>query len=113
MTSIAVELPLYSDPSYQYNAAVENKSRVFKFNWNDRSCSWHMDISNDDGTVIVQGIKLVPSYPMLLDYPLYKYEMTGYFVLMQQNVAQNGSENKLITDIPDRYTLFYIFEQES
>jgi hypothetical protein len=113
MTTFSVELPLFAEPSYQYNASIENKSRVFKFNWNDRLCAWHMDIANDDGTVIVEGIRLVPSYPMLMDYQLDKFDMTGYFVLMQQNLAQLGSENKLITDIPDRYTLFYIFEQES
>lgn len=111
MTTISIELPMYSEPSYQYNAPVENQSRLFKFNWNDRTASWHLDIKNEDGTGIVEGLKLVPSFPMLIDYQLEEFGMTGHLVLMQENVGQNGSTNTLITDIPDRYTLFYVYEQ--
>lgn len=110
---LATELPLYSDASYQYNAAIENQSRAFKFSWNDRSCAWHLDIANEDGTVVVQGLRLVPSYPMLIDYQLDKFGITGYFLLMQENTGQNGSQNLLITDIPERYRLYYIYEQVS
>ena len=111
MTTLAVELPLYSEPSYQYNAAVENQSRLFRFNWSDRTASWHLDITNEDGTVIVQGLKLIPSFPMLIDYQLEEFGITGYLLLMQENTGQNGNANTLITDIPDRYTLFYVYEQ--
>jgi hypothetical protein len=113
MATLAVELPLFAEPSYQYNAAIENQSRLFKFSWNDRTTSWHLDIKNEDGTVIVEGLKLVPSYPMLADYQLDQFGITGHLVLVQENVGQNGSANLLITDIPDRYVLYYIYEQAS
>ncbi len=111
MTQVAIELPLYSDPSYQYSASVENKSRLFRFKWNDRTTSWHMDVLNDDGTEILLGIKLVPQYPIVVDYQFDSYGITGYFILMQKNAKQLGRDNSLITDIPERYTLFYVFEE--
>ena len=37
MTQVAVELPLFSDPSYQYSISLENRSRQLIFNWNDRT----------------------------------------------------------------------------
>jgi hypothetical protein len=48
---------------------------------------------------------------MLIDYQLEEFGITGYLLLMQENTGQNGSANTLITDIPDRYTLFYVYEQ--
>lgn len=111
MTAVYVELPLFSDPSYQYGAAVENRARQFKFNWNDRTKTWQMDIYNDDGTPVLLGMRLVPQFPMFVDYPLSKYGLTGYFILVQKNANQLGRSNSLITDIPERYTLFYVFEE--
>jgi hypothetical protein len=111
MTSVYVELPLYSDPSYQYNAPVENQSRRFKFNWNDRTATWQMDVYNEDGTPILIGQRLVAQYPMFVDYDLSVYGLTGYFMLIQKNANQLGRDNSLITDIPERYSLFYIYEE--
>ena len=113
MVSVYVELPLYTDPSYQYNASLENQSRRFRFNWNDRTASWYMSLYNDDGSVIVEGYKLVPQFPMMVDYDLSSLGLTGYFLLVQRNANQLGSKNLLITDIPERYTLFYIYEEQS
>lgn len=113
MTQVAVELPLFSDPSYQYNISLENRSRQLIFNWNDRTESWYMDVLNDDGTVVMLGVKLVPQYPIAVDYKLDAYGMTGYFILMQKNVNQLGVKYNLITDIPERYSFYYVFEEAS
>jgi hypothetical protein len=111
MTQVITTLPLFSDPSYQYNASIENQSRLFRFNWNDRTKTWQMDIYNEDSTPVVLGHRLVPQYPMFIDYQLSKNGITGYFMLVQENSNQMGNSNLLITDIPERYTLFYVFDE--
>jgi hypothetical protein len=111
MTQVAIELPLYSDPSYQYSASIENQSRQFRFNWNDRTATWQMDLLNDDGTVVFTGQRLVAQYPMFVDYQMDSYGLTGYFILLQKNENQLGSKNSVITDIPDRYTMYYVYNE--
>ena len=111
MAQVYTELPLYSDASYQYSAAVENQSRQFRFNWNDRTKSYQMDVINEDGTSVLLGMRLVPQYPMFVDYPLSKYSMTGYFLLMPKNLNQAALKIERTSDVSERFTLFYIFEE--
>lgn len=108
MVKIATEIPLFSDPIYQYNISIENRSRQLRFKWNDRTSSWYMDLYNEDGTEVLLGIKLVPQYPIAVDYNMGGYGLTGFFILLQKNINQLGRENSLITDIPERYSMFYI-----
>jgi hypothetical protein len=70
MSTVLVELPLYSDLSYRYSASLETVSLQFKYYWNERATQWQMDIRLEDQTPVVLGYALVPQYPMLEDMTL-------------------------------------------
>ncbi len=110
MTQVSVTLPLFKEPSYQYSIALEKISRTVKFNWNDRTQTWQMDVYNEDGAALLIGQRLVIQYPMFVDYQLDKYGMTGYFILMPENTEQNNTSTG-IAHIPERYVLFYVYEE--
>ncbi|WP_412779036.1 phage baseplate plug protein [Pseudomonas coronafaciens] len=41
-------MPTYSDTVYTFSMSIEGQSLFFKFYWNSRSKSWHMDIKQAD-----------------------------------------------------------------
>jgi hypothetical protein len=100
---------MYVDPDYQYSVSIEGVNRIFRFVWNERNTSWHLDISNDDGTVIVRGLRLVPQTPLLGDYAASALDITGYLVLLPYNLNTRGMANNKIEDIPNRYGLVYTY----
>lgn len=106
------EIPLYSDPYFSYSVALEGVNRTLTFKWNTRTSSWSFNVVHDDGTVIVQGIRLVLDYPILVDYRLGGKELTGYFVLVDSG---DFPSNKLSTSpdaLPQWYKFFYVYEIE-
>lgn len=111
MTQLSAELPLYADPTYQYNASIEGVSRLFRFKWNDRTKSYQMDVLNEDGTPVLLGQRLVSNYPMFVDYPLSKYNLTGYFVMLPRNTNQLANKIASLEQVSERYSLFYIYEE--
>lgn len=112
MTTYIKELPLYLSPDYQYSAPVEGINRLFRFYWNNRQKAWHMDITHDDGTVVVKGVRLVPQHPLLADYALSEVGMTGYFLLAPLTLNSVGAANDQYEDIPTKYGLLYIYVVE-
>jgi len=112
MATIFTRVPLFTEPSYQYSLALENQTRLLKFQWNTRSRSWHMDVRNEDQSIILLGQKIVPQFPMFVDYALQSFNMTGYFVLLPRNLNQTNQTNREMNDVPEKFALFYVFEQE-
>lgn len=111
-TTTIVQLPLYTDNIYRYGATLEEESKQFTFYWNSRTASWHMDIHNEDLTVVVQGIALVAQYPMLVDYPLTQYGLNGYFMLLPINASQVSTLGNSSMIMPQFFELFYIYITE-
>ncbi len=112
MSTVITELPLFSDPMYRYGTSIEDTSKQLTFYWNSRASTWHMDIHNEDQTLVVQGIALVAQYPLLADQRLEQYGMTGYFLLLPDNESQVPllSESRAI--MPDFFKLFYVYQSE-
>lgn len=110
--TVIVQLPLYTDLIYRYGATLEEESKQFTFYWNSRSTQWHMDIHNEDQTLIVQGVPLVAQYPMLVDYPLTRFGLTGYFILLPINASQVSTLGDSSSIMPQFFELFYVFTME-
>jgi len=109
MNTIIIQLPLYSDTLlYRYGISIEGQAKQFTFYWNNRTASWHMDIRNEDQTVIVSGVPLVINYPMLADHPMEEFGLTGYFVLLCNIVGVPPAINSDYTVIPSFFTLCYV-----
>lgn len=109
-TTVITELPLYLDSlSYRYGAAIEGQQKQFEFYWNSRSAQWHMNIRNEDQTVVVLGVPLVAEYPMLADHPMRDQLLTGYFVMLPSIVGTPPSITSDSTVVPEYYKLLYVY----
>lgn len=111
-TTTIIELPLFTDPNYHYGATIEGQQKQFTFYWNYRTASWHMDLKNEDQTIIVSGVPLVAEYPMLADHPMQEFLLSGYFVLLPSIVGTPAPIASDLTVIPESYSLFYVYVQE-
>lgn len=106
-TTTIVELPLYTDLIYRYGAAIEGQQKQFTFYWNNRVGLWHMDIRNEDQTVVVLGVPLIAEYPMLVDHPMLEYGLTGYFVLLPSITGEPPAFESAYTVVPENFKLYY------
>ncbi len=113
MTVIKTELPLRKFPYYSYSADVEGIVRNFVFTFSDHYGVWHMDIYNPDNEEVVTGIKLVPDYPMLLDYALEHKGITGAFYLMPISAENYKDFSTDVEALATYYQLFYFYDDEA
>lgn len=109
MTFRYVTLPLYQDTNYRYTVSLENRQRTLAFYWNEREGAWHFDLKNIDGTPILLGQKIVPQYPIAVDYRLEGFDLTGYFVLMPNNISSKVDPNDSAV-VPQFFKFYYVHE---
>lgn len=112
MSTVFVELPLFSDLSYRYNASLETVSLQFKYYWNQRAKQWLMDIRLEDQTPLVLGYALVPQYPMLIDLPLEIIGLNGHFELLPVNSAIASAITQESSVMPEFFKLYYVIDVE-
>ena len=110
MALIYTELPMYQDFYYRYGISLEGQQRTLTFYWNEREGAWFFDMSNLDGAIVISGQKLVPQTPLMLNLPLSSLGLTGYFMLLPNNLATkvNPADS---TIVPQFFKLFYIYEE--
>jgi hypothetical protein len=108
-TANIVSIPLYSDLSYTYGFALEGVALQFSFEWNSRTSKWYMDITTEDQTEIVQGIALIPQYKILGQYSMDAFGLSGYFLLMPNNLNQVSLLSSSSDVISESFQLFYIY----
>lgn len=113
MTVIKTDLPLKTFPYYSYSATVENIVRNFVFTFSDHYGVWHMDIYNPDNEVVIEGVRLVPDYPMLLDYALEHKGLTGAFYLMPINPGIYKDFSTDVEALATYYKLSYFYDDEA
>lgn len=109
MAITTIELPLYTEKRYRYSTSIEGQSWQFTFRWNDRASLWHMDIHKEDQTPIILGHALVPQYPMMLDYILEDFGLSGYFLLLPINTIISGKITDNYGIMPQFFTLLYVY----
>lgn len=112
MSTVYVEMPLYSDDKYRYSISLEGQSWQFTFYWNTRCSQWHLDLRLEDQTAVVLGYAIVPQYPMMVDYNLEDYGLTGYFVLYPVNATISSKITEGSTVMPEFFSLFYVYNIE-
>ena len=112
MALVYTEVPLYQDFYYRYAINLEGQQRNMNFYWNERDGAWLFDLSNLDGSVIIQGQKIVAQYPLMLNLPITQYGMTGYFILLPNNLATKVDETDS-TVIPQFFKFYYVYNEES
>ena len=76
-----LELPLYNEPDYSYDVSLNRTSYTIRMFYNERSRSWHMDLQDQEGEYIFQGVRIAEETPL---YSGSKDAIAdgGYFYLM-------------------------------
>jgi hypothetical protein len=103
MTVYNIPLPIYDDVDYTYSVALQGQSYILQLTYNERVGLYFLSLFNEDTTPILQGVGLVPEYPIAEDYAL--YPLTGFFWL--QAKADIISEPYKI--YPDKLSQYYDF----
>ena len=64
-----IELPVRSDiPAYDFQAELEGTLFGFNLQWNERGQFWSLDLADANGVTLLNGLKLVTGYPLLIQY---------------------------------------------
>lgn len=82
-----LELPLYNEPDYSYDVSLNRTSYTIRMFYNERSRSWHMDLQDQEGEYIFQGVRIAEETPLYSnntsgDTTTTTTEDNGYFYLM-------------------------------
>ena len=59
-----LELPLYNEPDYSYDVSLNRTSYTIRMFYNERSRSWHMDLQDQEGEYIFQGVRIAEETPL-------------------------------------------------
>lgn len=110
--TISVELPLFLDPFYEYTFTLEDQVFVITYKWLSRTRDWYIDITLEDLTPVLLNYKLVPNYPMIIDYDLSEHGITGYFLLINSGEFIDDRLSNSVESLSNYYRLFYFYEEE-
>ena len=58
-------MPLYDEPFYSYDISLNKVSYHIKFIFNQQNNLYTLNLYTSDKTPIVEGVSLVPNYPLL------------------------------------------------
>lgn len=105
-----VVLPLFDEPDYSYAIALEGESYILRFTYNERAQLYFLSLSSEDGTPIVQGVGLVPEYPIMEDYAV--YPLTGFFWLEKKAELISEPYKKYPDTLSEYYDFYYSYITE-
>lgn len=99
-----VSLPLYQEQDYRYRTVLNNIACVFRLYYNQRVDGWFFDLKEEgSANYFVEGERLVPLYPMILDYT---HLPLGGFLWLE---PIGSSEDKFRTDSYNLHKWFRLF----
>lgn len=110
MSTAYVSIPLDSSSYYGMSVSLEGNSYNLDFIYNERTKLYHLSLFDADNNSLVEGVGLVPSYPILLDYAL--PSLTGYFWLGSNSTINTEKYKEFPDKISEYYSLFYIYTKE-
>ena len=108
-----VIIPTFQDVSSTFTQRIELDGvlTTLKIQWNSREENWYLDISDQDENLILSGIKLVPSYPLLAQCQTACTKLTGELYLIDVESTPGGAVT--FENLSVRYILTYLTEEEN
>ena len=103
-----VNVPLFEDAFYGYSITLEGDSYNLEFLYNERMELYTLSLFDAAGVPIVRGHAVVPSYPMLADYPI--ENLTGFFWLEELANINRESYKEYPQYLSKYYRMFYIYD---
>lgn len=96
---------IQDDVDLEWTATVDDVFVNIRSVWNSRSKHRHLTVILSDGTVLIDGRKIVDDYVMFSS-DMYKYGMTGGFIAAKlPNIESTEDTRKYWSD---NYTFAYI-----
>lgn len=116
MSVTSQTIPLDVVPYFEQSVSLAGQLYITTFAYNETAEAWYMDLKQADGVSIVEGLRLVASYPMLLDYSLEQYGINGALYLLPLAPVLQGDSLPIIGDdvksLATYYSLQYIYTSE-
>ena len=107
-----VSLPLYDDESYyKYSIALEGTSYRLQFLYNSKMQMYTLTLFTADDEVIVEGVGLVPNYPIMANYVI--EGLTGYFLLAPKGTSGVEYYKLYPRNLGKYYDLTYVYPNSS
>lgn len=107
-----VALPLYDNESYyKYSVALEGSSFRLQFLYNSKMQLYTLTLSTADDTVLVEGVGLVPNYPIMANYVI--EGLSGYFLLIPKDNSGIEYYKLYPRNLGKYYELNYVYENNS
>lgn len=101
MNLLSVALPLFNEPDYIYQVALENNSYSLRFTYNETMKLTTLSIYDVDKNPVLCGVGLVPNFPIIGDYSL--PNLTGLFLLE----SKSNIETEFYKLYPDKLATYY------
>lgn len=120
MSNIVTQaIPLDVAPYYEQQVSLENRVFTLIFAYNETAKAWYMDIKDANREPVIDGLCLVPAYPMILDYQLQEYGLNGAFYLLPKATTTPASVpaslpnvGETLINLTTYYELKYIYSEE-
>lgn len=96
--------------SFAESVVLDSSLYRLRFNWNDTSKSWTMDVCTNDNADIVRGISVVPNFPLLNTYRRIKTLPSGELMAIVTNTDIKGIGRKDF--VTGKATLVYMPKEE-
>jgi hypothetical protein len=104
-----IQIPLYNTraPRWTEKVVLDGVRYTLGINWNSREQSWYVDLADGRGNPICIGTKMVPTYPLWLQYKGFGGFPPGDLVLIDtQSDLQTASVG--YSDLGQRFLLIYV-----
>jgi len=105
-----VNIPLFSDPFYDYSISLEGNSYIVQFTYNERSRLYSLSLFDADYNAIVNGCAVVPNYPIMKDYAI--ENLSGFFWMEPKSDLVIDSYEEYPDQIDQFYNMYYIYVTE-
>lgn len=112
MSIVFQEIPLKTDAYYEELVTLQGTLYVLTFIYSSHYGRWHMNLKTSTGTEMVMGVALVPDFPMMLDYALEHYGITGAFWLMPITPESYKDTTTDVKALATYYQLYYAYDDE-
>lgn len=92
-------LPLYKDTYYTYTVNLGVNNVKLSFLWNNKTTAYHLTVSQPDGTVLIDGVRIVPDFKILTSAS-FAAGLRGAFSLTAINadIEDNETNRKNLAD---------------
>lgn len=103
--AITSVLPLFNDKYFSYSTSVDNIAVNITAVWNTRTEHYHLTVSLTDGTIIIEGVKMVVGYPIFTTQSFVAGLSGGFYIFPISDLVEDNAATR--EALADNYFLTY------